>query len=286
MKPHVIRCWDRLRVRWSEVDMQQVVFNGHFLTYADTAMGAYWRQMALPYQEAMALLGGDLVVRKSVVEHEASARYDDVLTLGVRNERIGRSSIEFSVLVQRSHQVLARVALTYVFADSKVRQAISVPDALLQMLRAFEAGDVMVDVEVGSWDRLGEQAQSIRTEVFVDEQGIPPEMEWDAEDAHCVHAVARNRLGMPLGTGRLLEHVPGVAKIGRMAVRRAVRGSQVGRAVLDALMGAARQRGDHEVVLHAQTSAENFYNRAGFRARGPVFEEAGIAHIEMVCSLR
>ena len=110
-------------------------------------------------------------------------------------------------------------------------------------------------------------------------------MEWDDADAICVHAVAMNRFGVPLATGRLLEHVPGVAKIGRMAVVRAVRGSRVGRAVLDALMKAARARGDHEVVLHAQLSAAPFYSRAGFSERGTVFEEAGIPHVEMVRSL-
>jgi predicted GNAT family N-acyltransferase len=107
-------------------------------------------------------------------------------------------------------------------------------------------------------------------------------MEWDAADAQCVHAVACNRLGVALGTGRLLEHVPGVAKIGRMAVRRAVRGGHVGRAVLAALLDTARERGDREALLHAQTSAAAFYLRAGFVPRGPAFEEAGILHVEMV----
>ncbi|MBP7914794.1 MAG: GNAT family N-acetyltransferase [Vitreoscilla sp.] len=143
----------------------------------------------------------------------------------------------------------------------------------------------MVDVRVGTWDVLGREAQMIRSEVFVAEQKIPAEMEWDAADAECIHAVAYNRLGMPVATGRLLEHVPGVAKIGRMAVRRALRGSRVGRAVLEALMQAARDRGEREVILHAQMSAEPFYRRAGFSQRGPVFEEAGIAHAEMVRAL-
>jgi predicted GNAT family N-acyltransferase len=70
-----------------------------------------------------------------------------------------------------------------------------------------------------------------------------------------------------------------------MASVQTVRGSGVGRAVLDALMQAARTRGDREVVLHAQTSASTFYARAGFVPRGPVFEEAGIAHIEMTRGL-
>jgi predicted GNAT family N-acyltransferase len=97
--------------------------------------------------------------------------------------------------------------------------------------------------------------------------------------------VACNRLGKPLATGRLLEHVPGTAKIGRMAVRADMRGSAVGRAVLDALMARARDRGDREVLLHAQSSAAGFYRKAGFTTRGPEFEEAGIRHVEMVCAL-
>jgi predicted GNAT family N-acyltransferase len=97
--------------------------------------------------------------------------------------------------------------------------------------------------------------------------------------------VAFNRFGHPLATGRLLQHAPGIAKIGRMAVLPVVRGSRVGRAVLDALLAAARARGDHEALLHAQLSAAPFYLRAGFETRGAVFEEAGIPHVEMAKAL-
>ena len=107
-------------------------------------------------------------------------------------------------------------------------------------------------------------------------------MEWDDADADAVHAVAFNRLGRALGTGRLLEHVPGIAKIGRMAVVQTFRHGGIGRAVLDALLDAARARGDREAMLHAQISAASFYERAGFVRRGPVFDEAGIAHVEML----
>ena len=110
-------------------------------------------------------------------------------------------------------------------------------------------------------------------------------MEWDDADAGAVHAVAFNRLGRALATGRMLEHVPGVAKIGRMAVRGASRHGGVGRAVLDALLDAARARGEREAVLHAQISAAPFYERAGFVRRGPEFDEAGIAHVEMLRAL-
>ena len=70
------RFFHRLRVRWAEVDMQKIVFNAHYLMYFDTAIADYWRAMALPYEEAMLSLGGDLYVRKATVEFNASARVD------------------------------------------------------------------------------------------------------------------------------------------------------------------------------------------------------------------
>ena len=139
----------------------------------------------------------------------------------------------------------------------------------------------MVRIETGSWSELGEDAGRIRTEVFLDEQKIPAEMEWDDGDRTAIHAVAYNGLDQPVATGRLLQASPGVARIGRMAVHRAVRGSGVGRQVLDELLAMAMARGDREVMLHAQRSAEEFYLGLGFSPRGEPFEEAGIPHIEM-----
>lgn len=140
-------------------------------------------------------------------------------------------------------------------------------------------------IEVGTWQALGLHARKIRTEVFVHEQGVPLKMECDDADETAVHALARNPQGIPVGTGRLLQHGPGVSRIGRMAVSREYRGTNVGRDLLLALMQAATARGDHEVQLHAQCSAQGFYARNGFVPHGAVFEEAGIAHIEMVCAL-
>ena len=279
------RFFDRLRVRWAEIDAQKIVFNGHYLMYFDTALAAYWRALALPYAQSMEALGGDLFVRKATVEYLASARYDDVLDIGMRCARIGNSSILFSGAVFLQDRLLVSGELVYVFADPHTQTSKSVPPALREVLLGFEAGEAMLDVRVGDWATLGAQAQAIRTAVFIEEQKIPVEMEWDEADATCVHAVAFNRLGLPLATGRLLQHAPQVARIGRMASAQTVRGSGVGRAVLDALMQAARTRGDREVLLHAQTSASNFYARAGFTPRGPVFDEAGIAHIEMTRTL-
>ncbi len=138
-----------------------------------------------------------------------------------------------------------------------------------------------VTVQVGDWATLGAEAAAIRKAVFVDEQGIPAELEWDAADAGCVHAVARNSQGIPVGTGRLLPYQPGTAKIGRMAVLPGQRGTGIGRQVLDALMAAAQARGDASVLLHAQASAAPFYLRAGYVVEGEPFEEAGIPHLAM-----
>jgi YbgC/YbaW family acyl-CoA thioester hydrolase len=275
----------RLRVRWAEVDLQRIVFNGHYLMYFDTAMADYWRALAMPYPQALEPFHGDLFVRKAGVEYHGSALYDDQLEVCVRREKVGNSSITFACAVFRADQLLVGGDLVYVFADATTRQPKPVPEPFRDLLSAYEAGRPMVQVRVGSWDELGRDAQPIRHEVFVQEQGIPADLEWDSADGQCVHAVAYNLLGTPLATGRLLEHVPGVAKIGRMAVRSCMRGGQVGRAVLDALTGAARQRGETQALLHAQLSAAGFYRRAGFVERGPRFEEAGIAHVEMVKAL-
>ena len=144
----------------------------------------------------------------------------------------------------------------------------------------------MHTVALGTWADLSVDAAAIRTEVFVQEQGIPASEEWDAADHTAVHAVVSNGLNQAVATGRLLTHAPGVGKIGRMAVKRVLRGSQLGRAVLDALVNVAVERGDKEVVLHAQTSAQGFYEGAGFVSRGEQFDEVGIAHIEMVKTLQ
>jgi len=285
MKRQDFRHLEPLRVRWAEIDAQGIVFNGHYLTYLDTAMSGYWRALALPYADTMKQLGGDLFVRRSVLDYLGSARYDDRLDIGVRCREFGNSSMKVDAAVFRGEQMLVQADMVYVFADPVAQTPQRLPDALRDVIHGFEAGQPVIDVAVGSWRELGDPAGAIRREVFIQEQGIPDDMEWDAADASCLHALARNRFGMPLATGRLLEHVPGVAKIGRMAVQRAMRGTQIGRQVLDALMAEARKQGYREVLLHAQLSAENFYLRAGFQRRGQPFEEAGIGHVEMVRAL-
>ncbi|WP_088281145.1 YbgC/FadM family acyl-CoA thioesterase [Ideonella sp. A 288] len=277
---------DRLRVRWAEVDMQKIVFNGHYLMYIDTAVAGYWRALALPYHETMEHLGGDLYVRKATLEYFGSARYDDQLEVGIRTARIGNSSMLIEGAVFRGEELLVSGELVYVFANPATQTSLPVPAALREVLTDFEAGDPMVSVSTGTWEALGAAAGPIRQQVFVQEQKIPADLEWDEADLTALHALAVNRFGVALATGRLVTLAPGVAKIGRMAVMASMRGSRIGRAVLDALVHAAAARGDHEVLLHAQATAAPFYLRAGFSVRGEPFEEAGIEHIEMTRLLR
>ncbi|MGC1173105.1 YbgC/FadM family acyl-CoA thioesterase [Polaromonas sp.] len=285
MKRQDFRFFHRLRVRWAEVDMQKIVFNAHYLMYFDTAVTDYWRALALPYEEAMHRLGGELYVKKASVEFHASARHDDQLDVAMKCSRIGNSSMVFTGAIFRGDQLLITSELIYVFADPVTQTSRPVPESLRRILTGFEAGEPMVTVKLGSWDELGTHAAAIRTAVFVEEQRIPMDMEWDEADATAVHAVAYNGLGQAIGTGRLLQHAAGSGKIGRMAVNRVLRGSSLGRELLGALMAAARERGDTEVLLHAQRSAEGFYNRLGFQPRGEPFDEVDIPHIEMVKAL-
>ena len=287
MKSSDFRFLERLRVRWAEIDAQKIVFNAHYLMYFDTAVAGYWRALAMPYAQTMERLAGDIFVRKASLEYHASARYDDVLDIGVRCARVGTSSMLFSAAVFRHDQLLVSGELIYVFADPQAQIAKPVPPLLRDVFESFEAGQPMVEVRLGAWAELGADARALRTEVFVSEQKIPVELEWDDADHTALHAVGYNRFGSPVATGRLLRPAPqgsGVARIGRigrMAVTQALRGSGLGRLVLDALTKAAAQRGDHSVLLHVQSSAASFYRRAGFVEQGLPFDEAGIVHIEM-----
>ncbi len=134
----------------------------------------------------------------------------------------------------------------------------------------------MLRIELLDWAAARAQASRIRTTVFVEEQGVPVEIEMDDKDAACAHALAYVD-DRAVGTGRLLPD----GHIGRMAVLRPSRGSGVGGAILACLVDEARRRGMKEVVLSAQTHALGFYRKHGFREAGAVFEEAGIPHQEM-----
>lgn len=139
---------------------------------------------------------------------------------------------------------------------------------------------------------------AVRKEVFVGEQQVPEDIEYDAydaEDAETVHVLAIGEDGSVLGTGRLL-HGPSalgktggditVGSLGRLAVIKAARGLGVGVALVRALEEAGRTRGLAAVDLHAQTHALGFYERLGYEAYGDRFMDAGIWHLAMRRALR
>ena len=136
-------------------------------------------------------------------------------------------------------------------------------------------------IEIADWATLQEAAAQVRVAVFVQEQGIPAEEEWDFEDATALHAVLFDTSGQALGTARLLQTEVGVAKIGRMAVLREYRGQGLGQRLLKAMLSTARRRDDQQVLLSAQRSAEGFYARYGFEPVGEPYDEVGIAHRAM-----
>ncbi|MGW4225213.1 GNAT family N-acetyltransferase [Streptomyces bauhiniae] len=130
---------------------------------------------------------------------------------------------------------------------------------------------------------------AVRKEVFVGEQGVPQDIEYDAYDATALHVLAIGEDGIPLGTGRLLHGEAAVGKtgdasvgsLGRLAVTRRARGLGVGAALVRAIEDAARDLGLTAVDLHAQTQALGFYERLGYTPYGPEFQDAGIAHRAM-----
>ena len=131
------------------------------------------------------------------------------------------------------------------------------------------------------WSTHQVALQKIREIVFIQEQGVPREIEWDGEDDNCDHFLAVNEAGIHIGCARLMPS----GQIGRMAVLEAFRGYSHGRALLDAAIEAAAAKGFDRVHLHAQAEAIGFYEKRGFLAVGNRFMEAGIEHQEMHLNL-
>ena len=131
-------CAPTLRVRWAEVDMQKIVFNGHYLTYIDTAIAEYWREIGLPYPHGYVdRYGTDIYLRKATVEYLGSAGYDDLLTVCCRVARLGRSSMTFHFEIYRDHVLLITAELVYVNADADKKPA-PLPDDVRERVRRYE----------------------------------------------------------------------------------------------------------------------------------------------------
>jgi predicted GNAT family N-acyltransferase len=136
-------------------------------------------------------------------------------------------------------------------------------------------------VRIMAWRDALPLTRPVREKVFIEEQNVPRELEWDEWDERCDHALACDAGGNAIGTARLLPD----GRIGRMAVLKEWRRTGVGGALLLALLDRARSRRMARAVLHAQTQAAGFYRRFGFSERGEVFLEAGIPHVEMTLEL-
>ncbi len=138
-----------------------------------------------------------------------------------------------------------------------------------------------IHLTLGDWASMRGGAETVRYEVFILEQKVPVELEWDEMDALSMHAIVYDTDGKAIATGRLLPD----GHVGRMAVRKGARGKGIGSVVLKALIEEARKRGDLVVRLNAQTHAESFYARYGFIREGEEFMDAGIPHIGMRLAL-
>ncbi|QLH78526.1 GNAT family N-acetyltransferase [Halosimplex rubrum] len=136
-----------------------------------------------------------------------------------------------------------------------------------------------VDVRVAAGEADREIALAVRREVFIEEQGVPEDIEMDGRDDEAVHFVAVD--DEPVGAARLREVESGVGKVERVAVVADRRGEGVGRDLVARLETAAADRGIDRLVMHAQTRVEAFYERLGYERTSDVFEEAGIDHVEM-----
>ncbi len=138
-----------------------------------------------------------------------------------------------------------------------------------------------VNIRPAFWKDDEQNLRNIREQVFIKEQNVPAELEWDEQDPVCTHAIAETATGTILGVGRLLAD----GQIGRMAVLKEARSHGVGAAILQQLMTQAKIQSMTEVWLHGQTHAVPFYQTHGFIKEGTEFMEAGIPHFMMRCRL-
>lgn len=143
-------------------------------------------------------------------------------------------------------------------------------------------GDNPYRLSVHDWDNAPEAIRALRHRVFVEEQNVPPELEWDETDSIAQHFLARDPAGEAVAVGRLYPDGTGNGRIGRMAVARNARGTGLGLWFLRAIMaeGAAYQH----LILSAQEQAIPFYQRAGFVVCSESYDDAGIPHRTMQCT--
>ncbi len=143
--------------------------------------------------------------------------------------------------------------------------------AYISMMTPAEVRIITTD-----WETHAGELRAVRENVFIKEQNVPADLEWDDKDAGCIHLLALSGT-QPVGTARLLAN----GHIGRMAVLRDFRGRGIGSALLQSILETAHNLDLDRVFLHAQTNATGFYEKYGFQAYGENFTDAGIPHRAM-----
>ena len=141
-----------------------------------------------------------------------------------------------------------------------------------------------LEILIKPWQKASQEAYLIREQVFVQEQGVPEDMELDEFDPTATHALAYEG-PLCVGTARLVHLDHHQAQIGRMAVLSAFRKRGIGKAILNHLIALAQAEGVLTLTLHSQVSAIPFYAKHGFIAQGPIYDEAGIPHRNMMLIL-
>lgn len=134
---------------------------------------------------------------------------------------------------------------------------------------------------IKTWQDAELDAYSIRKRVFIEEQGVPAEMEIDEFDLNALHALAYADSEC-IGTARLVTLSGSIGRIGRMAVLPKHRGHGIGKQLLGALLKACQSQGIKQIELHAQVTVIPFYEQFGFITQGDVYDEAGIPHRDMI----
>lgn len=127
-----------IRVRWAEVDAQGIVFNPHYLMYADLGVTEYYRAIGMPYPEAFDVSDSDLYTKKSTIEYHAPAHYDDSLKLLVRVSRLGRSSFDFAIEILRGKDAIASVQIVYVNANIEKKQSVPLSEKFRSACKDYE----------------------------------------------------------------------------------------------------------------------------------------------------
>lgn len=239
-------------MRWAEVDLQNIVFNGHYLTYWDTAISGYWRALGLPYAQAMAQLGGELLVRKATLEYLASAGYEDSLDVGMRCSALGNSSITFECCVFRDAQALVSGEMVYVFVDAQARKPMAVPAALRQLLQDYEAG------------------QDLWTLAWTESAGLKPDAPESAQ------LIMTNRLGMTIGQLHCWHHRPSPlpcagpsCELTHLHIEPGVRGQGMGAVMLAQARRYARTCGAVMLWASVPPYRLSWFTQDGFTPQNP-----------------